>query len=84
MAHAGVGDLDQHLALLRRGDIDLDDLQGFSSLEGDGSAGFHGHDSQVKGKSNRSMEYRPLSVDASTGISAYSITQKQTAPERRF
>ena len=42
VADAGVGDLDQDLALLRGGHVDLDDLQGFSSLEGDGGFGFHG------------------------------------------
>ncbi len=43
VAYAGVGDLDQHLARLGRGDVDLDDLQGLSSLEGYGGAGFHGN-----------------------------------------
>ncbi len=42
VAHTGVGDLDEHFALLGRGDIDLDDLQGFSGFEGNGGAGFHG------------------------------------------
>ena len=42
VAHAGVGDLDQHFALLGRGDIDFHDLQGFSGLKGHGGAGFHG------------------------------------------
>lgn len=42
MADAGVGDLDQYLALLRRGDVNFNDLQGFSSLKGNSGAGFHG------------------------------------------
>ncbi|MNV10787.1 hypothetical protein D3C71_1013270 [compost metagenome] len=42
VAHTGVGDLDEHFALLGRGDVDLDDLQGFSGFEGDGGTGFHG------------------------------------------
>jgi hypothetical protein len=36
MADAGVGDLDQHLALARRRDIDLDDLQRLPGFKGDG------------------------------------------------
>ena len=42
VADAGVGDLHQHFALLRRGDVDLDDLQRFACGEGDGGTGFHG------------------------------------------
>ena len=38
VADAGVGDPDQHFALLRRRDVDLDDLQGFACGEGDGGA----------------------------------------------
>ncbi len=41
VAHAGVRDLHQHLALLRRCHVDLDDLQGLAGLEGHGSTGFH-------------------------------------------
>ena len=36
VADAGVGDLHQHFALLRRGDVDLDDLQRLAGTEGDG------------------------------------------------
>jgi len=43
VAHARVGDADQHLALLGRRHVDLDDLQGFSGLEGHGGFGFDGH-----------------------------------------
>ena len=42
VAHAGVRDPDQHLALARRLDVDLDDLQRLAGGEGDGGAGFHG------------------------------------------
>jgi chromate transporter len=41
VADAGVGDLHQHLALARRLDVDLDDLQGLTGFEGDGGAGLH-------------------------------------------
>lgn len=44
VADARIGDLDQHFALLGRGDVDLDDFQGLSGCEGNGSTGFHlGH-----------------------------------------
>src|SRR5690606_31650668 len=42
VAQRGVGDLHQHLALARRLDVELDDLQRLSGGEGDGGAGFHG------------------------------------------
>ena len=42
MAHACVRDLDQHLTFLGWSDIDLDNLQGLSSLKGHGGTGFHG------------------------------------------
>ena len=38
VADAGMGDLDQHFALLGWRDVDLDDLQGFSGFEGNGGA----------------------------------------------
>jgi len=38
VADAGVGDSHQHLALLRRGDIDLDDLQRLAGSKGDGGS----------------------------------------------
>ena len=41
VADTGVRDLDQHLALAWRLDIDLDDLQRFACLEGDGCTRFH-------------------------------------------
>ena len=41
MAYAGMADLDQHLARLRRGDVDLDDFERLSGTEGNGGAGFH-------------------------------------------
>jgi hypothetical protein len=41
MANAGVRDLDQHLALARWRDIDLDDLQRFACFEGYGCTRFH-------------------------------------------
>ena len=41
--HAGVRDAHQHLALFRRLDVDLDDLQGLASGEGNGGTGLdHG------------------------------------------
>ena len=42
MADAGMGDLHQHFAFLRRSDVDLDDFQRFSGGEGYGGTGFHG------------------------------------------
>ncbi len=42
VADTGMGDLDQHFALLRRGDVDLDDFQRLAGGEGDGGAAFHG------------------------------------------
>jgi hypothetical protein len=41
VADAGIGDLDQHFALLGRGDVDLDDFQGLSGCEGNCCTGFH-------------------------------------------
>jgi hypothetical protein len=41
VAHAGVGDLDQHLPALWRGHVDLDDLEGFSSGKGNSGATLH-------------------------------------------
>jgi len=38
MAHTGVGDPNQHLALLGRSNVDLDDLQRLAGLKGDGGA----------------------------------------------
>jgi hypothetical protein len=43
VAHASVGDLDQHLALAGRGDVDLYDLQRLARFKGHGGTGFHGH-----------------------------------------
>ena len=44
VADAGMGDLHQHFAGLRRRDVDLDDLQRLARFEGDGGTGFHdGH-----------------------------------------
>ncbi|KAG0776271.1 hypothetical protein G6F22_012693 [Rhizopus arrhizus] len=42
VAHTGVGDLHQHFALLRRGDVDLDDLQRLAGTKGDGGTGLLG------------------------------------------
>jgi len=41
VTNAGVRDLDQHLALARRRDIDLHNLQRLASGKGDGGARFH-------------------------------------------
>ena len=41
MANAGRLDLDQHFALLRAFEIDLDDFQGLGLFKGNGGAGFH-------------------------------------------
>ncbi len=60
MADTGVGDLDQHFALLRRRDIDLDDLQRFASGEGNGSTGFHGKHSKAGNKDRQRAVARAL------------------------
>jgi hypothetical protein len=36
-----MGDLDQHFALARRCDINIDNLERFSGLEGHSGTGFH-------------------------------------------
>jgi hypothetical protein len=41
MADPGMGDLDQHFALARRCDINVDNLERFSGLEGHSGTGFH-------------------------------------------
>src|SRR5690606_18370254 len=42
MAQRGMGDLHQHLALLRAFEVELDDLQRLSGFESDGGTGLHG------------------------------------------
>jgi len=42
MAHPGVGDLDQHLTLAWRLNINFNDLQGLTGAKGNSGAGLHG------------------------------------------